>query len=1172
MKILKLVNRNKWIASAMVLGIASGSIVSLPWMGGAQTAYAATADTQSETGFVAQARTLGLMTGGNQGDFMAQKNLTRAEAAKILCSLFQLEVNNQPQTSFMDVSSDAWGAPYIEAVRAAGYMTGNGELFRPGDAITKEELIVSLVRAMDLQDAGNADVQQNAVQVARNYGLLSEDASATDLKNPLNRESGAEVFVSLLDHPVGEVKSEGNTVRIGNIPYQLEGSLQGLFGENNKAVLKGAKIDLNRNLRTLTGVNKLEINADGGVFDGKGVSFDGRLIVNGSVTLKNMSSTGVLEIKGSGTQPVSAILENTTWSGVELGSQDAQLTATGTTKIDNLTLKNDASIVTEGNAAISRVSLQQGLGKLLVNGSIGLLDASQYVGVPFITLAKGAAISQLNLPEQKQPQDVIINYNAMKEAVSLVNGTTKSSSTGAVVTDTDSKDKKKHNSDIISVDRSRLETEVHAAKELLERAGEGGTDQALYPAGAKENLSIAIHQAMLVLNNTAATQVEVDQALSTLKQDVSVYTASATEPVIGTQELTRLIQLASTTLEQNRMIGDEFPPLWDDSLSQAIRFGNNVLEGNAPQNIVDREVESLGRVIKVYKASVKLRDTYLHFLDVTDRVENLKTDKARYKSIVREGSKVYLNPLSTTEQLEEWTQKIEGATESFLALQAADFSVLKNTLQEAQVIYDQSGSQNTELDNLIQEYTEKMHTAMTQQDVLNLNTELSQRLAEFNAPEPATAREKLQQLVQDVQLKLLSNPVARNYLNTEMQLLDQQTMQAHFALMFPLTPEEQLVISYNQLSQAKETYIEKYNEKRLQLRHEIIEMQTSINEVLLQNSGALSAEAQQALSFASEHASIFLGMSSFELQDVVPVYEELQRVQSQYAAPIAVDTMLLNFNISIANNEVQTFGRHYTEQDNVELQGQINQANLVLNTPYITQLQVDQANTDLITAISNYQSKWIVTDLDIQELKNIANNLLTVNGTDPTTVYFHRVVDAFNRLDPYYPMPEVKKNYMNLEDAIQEYKDFIDSQQQSSGGATPPSDSSGTGSGDSSGGATPPSDNSGTGSGDSSGGATPSSDNSGTGSDDSNGRATPPSDSSGTGSSDSNGGATPPSDSSGTGSSDSNGGATPPSDSSGTGSSDSNGGATSPSDSTGTGSGDGSGSIPGGGNDDGLIP
>ncbi|AIY11660.1 hypothetical protein LK13_15175 [Paenibacillus polymyxa] len=1169
---LKLVNRNKWIASAMVLGIASGSIVSLPWMGGAQTAYAATADTQSETGFVAQARTLGLMTGGNQGDFMAQKNLTRAEAAKILCSLFQLEVNNKSQTSFMDVSSDAWGAPYIEAVRAAGYMTGNGELFRPGDAITKEELIVSLVRAMDLQDAGNADAQQNAVQVARNYGLLSEDASTTDLKNPLNRESGAEVFVSLLDHPVGEVKSEGNTVRIGNIPYQLEGSLQGLFGENNKAVLKGAKIDLNRNLRTLTGVNKLEINADGGVFDGKGVSFDGRLIVNGSVTLKNMSSTGVLEIKGSGTQPVSAILENTTWSGVELGSQDAQLTATGTTKIDNLTLKNDASIVTEGNAAISRVSLQQGLGKLLVNGSIGLLDASQYVGVPFITLAKGAAISQLNLPEQKQPQDVIINYNAMKEAVSLVNGTTKSSSTGAVVTDTDSKDKKKHNSDIISVDRSRLETEVHAAKELLERAGEGGTDQALYPAGAKENLSIAIHQAMLVLNNTAATQVEVDQALSTLKQDVSVYTASATEPVIGTQELIRLIQLASTTLEQNRMIGDEFPPLWDDSLSQAIRFGNNVLEGNAPQNIVDREVESLGRVIKVYKVSVKLRDAYLHFLDVTDRVENLKTDKARYKSIVREGSKVYLNPLSTTEQLEEWTQKIEGATESFLALQAADFSVLKNTLQEAQVIYDQSGSQNTELDNLIQEYTEKMHTAMTQLDVLNLNMELSQRLTEFTAPVPATTREKLQQLVQDVQLKLLSDPVARNYLNTEMQLLDQQTMQAHFALIMPFTPEEQLVISYNQLSQAKGTYIEKYNEKRLQLRDKVIEMQTAINGILMQNSGALSAEAQQALSSASEHASIFLGLPNFELQDVVPVYEELQQVQSQYTAPIAVDTMLLNYNINLASNEVLTYGRHYTEQDNEELQGQINLANLVLNNPDSTQLQVDQANTDLITAFVDYQSKWIVTDLDINEIKNIANNLLTVNGTDPTTVYFHRVVDAFNRLDPYYPMPEVKKNYMNLEDAIQEYKDFIDSQQQSSGGATPPSDSSGTGSGDSSGGATPPSDNSGTGSDDSNGRATPPSDSSGTGSGENSDGATPPSDNGGTGSGESSDGATPPSDNGGTGSDDSSGGATPPSDGSGTGSSDSSGGATPPSDSTGTGSGDGSGSIPGGGNDDGLIP
>lgn len=217
-----------------------------------------------------------------------------------------------------------------------------------------------------------------------------------------------------------------------------------------------------------------------------------------------------------------------------------------------------------------------------------------------------------------------------------------------------------------------------------------------------------------------------------------------------------------------------------------------------------------------------------------------------------------------------------------------------------------------------------------------------------------------------------------------------------------------------------------------------------------------------------------------------------------------------------------TFSSHYTEQDNEELQGQINLANLVLNNPDSTQVQVDQANTDLITAFANYQFKWIVTDLDINELKNIANNLLTVNGTDPTTVYFHRVVDAFNRLDQYLPMPELKKNYMDLEDAIQEYKDFVASQQQ----------------------------------------------NSGTGSSDSNGRPTPPSDSDGTGSSDSSSGATPPSDSSGTGSGDSSSGATPPSDSNGTGSGDSNGGATPPSDN----SGDDSSSIPGGSIDGVMIP
>ncbi|KAF6606054.1 hypothetical protein H6F38_32175, partial [Paenibacillus sp. EKM208P] len=95
---------------------------------------------------------------------------------------------------------------------------------------------------------------------------------------------------------------------------------------------------------------------------------------------------------------------------------------------------------------------------------------------------------------------------------------------------------------------------------------------------------------------------------------------------------------------------------------------------------------------------------------------------------------------------------------------------------------------NAELANLIQEYTEKMHTAMTQQDVLTLNMELSQRLAEFTAPVPATTREKLHQLVQDIHLKLLSNPIARNYLNTEMLPLEQLTEQANFALMMPFTP------------------------------------------------------------------------------------------------------------------------------------------------------------------------------------------------------------------------------------------------------------------------------------------------------------------------------------------------------------------------------------------------
>ncbi len=84
---------------------------------------------------------LNIMTGDENGSLNLDKNITRAEAARIICSAGAIE----PKTSeapFPDVSADHWAYKYICAAKDAGIVAGdeNG-YFNPQNNVTNEEIV-----------------------------------------------------------------------------------------------------------------------------------------------------------------------------------------------------------------------------------------------------------------------------------------------------------------------------------------------------------------------------------------------------------------------------------------------------------------------------------------------------------------------------------------------------------------------------------------------------------------------------------------------------------------------------------------------------------------------------------------------------------------------------------------------------------------------------------------------------------------------------------------------------------------------------------------------------------------------------------------------------------------------------------------------------------------------
>ena len=98
----------------------------------------------------------GIFQGDENGNFLPDKEMTRAEFAQMLDNLMGYPV--KAENKYADVPADAWYADAVLKLTAAGVMEGDGSNAMPNAPISREQAAVLLCRALSLKPSAEAKI------------------------------------------------------------------------------------------------------------------------------------------------------------------------------------------------------------------------------------------------------------------------------------------------------------------------------------------------------------------------------------------------------------------------------------------------------------------------------------------------------------------------------------------------------------------------------------------------------------------------------------------------------------------------------------------------------------------------------------------------------------------------------------------------------------------------------------------------------------------------------------------------------------------------------------------------------------------------------------------------------------------------------------------------------
>jgi hypothetical protein len=108
--------------------------------------------------FIKKLFEMGVISGKTTETFQPDQPLTRAEMVKIALLTFQIKLDSQAKSTFLDVTEADWFAPYLATAQAKGLINGHSDgMFKPNDPVNRAEALKILLSASGL-DLGDGQI------------------------------------------------------------------------------------------------------------------------------------------------------------------------------------------------------------------------------------------------------------------------------------------------------------------------------------------------------------------------------------------------------------------------------------------------------------------------------------------------------------------------------------------------------------------------------------------------------------------------------------------------------------------------------------------------------------------------------------------------------------------------------------------------------------------------------------------------------------------------------------------------------------------------------------------------------------------------------------------------------------------------------------------------------
>jgi hypothetical protein len=406
--------------------------------------------------YIAAVSSLNIMSGYDKNEFRPNEFLTRAQMAKILTTAFQLGEKTLENNPFKDVHKEDWYAKYLTALIEKQITKGKTkDTFAPNDVVNRGQIASFVFRsekAANVQKTGTIKKVTNT-EVQLDTGNYKIGQSLKGIFRPENFDA--------LKGAVIKFEAENNTIKRVTF-LELKNN-----GNSGKAIVldgKGVTIDG-------------QIVVSGDYYELRNIIISGNLHITDQV--KNSFVTDHLTVKGQTViadqknsvksanyktvaeeikTKVKIIFKDSTMATIEISKKDVYVASYGRTTVTSISLRANAEIFADEDVIIPKVEIKDGATQVELNVTIKdiIIESNDDIRITGkgnvenvvvntdkkvtldtrgeiknletkkenskLVIGENAKIGNIELPQGKTAQDIVENFEQIKEKIEKIDG------------------------------------------------------------------------------------------------------------------------------------------------------------------------------------------------------------------------------------------------------------------------------------------------------------------------------------------------------------------------------------------------------------------------------------------------------------------------------------------------------------------------------------------------------------------------------------------------------------------------------------------------------------------------------------------------------------------------------------------------------------------------------